>query len=63
MKYRFLAALSVLLAIGCAKAPSSAPTPVNQNSTGVSISIPDIGGEGTVAADEQHVSLKIEGMT
>lgn len=63
MKYRFLAALSVLLAIGCAEAPSSAPSSAGQNSTGVSISIPDDGGEGTVAADEQLVSLKIEGMT
>lgn len=61
MKLRFLAALTVLLAIGCAEAPSSAPALVSENSTSASVS--NSGGEGTVAADEQLVSLNIEGMT
>lgn len=72
MKYRFLASLSVLLAVGCG-APTPSPVPVSQNSTdtGVEISIPDSSAvEGEVAegdqpagadaaADEKLVSLNV----
>ena len=62
MKLRFLASLSVLLAVGC----SQAPAPVSDDSPDVEISIPDQPSEPSAdteaAADETLVSLSVPGM-
>ncbi|GEM_PF-5671295 len=65
MKLRFLASLSVLLALGC----SQAPAPVSEESPDVEISIPDMPSESegestdtTAAANETLVSLSVPDM-
>jgi len=67
MRRLFLASLSVVLAIGCAKAPSPAPTSGDGNTSDVEISIPDASDEGDqsaieAAAPEKLVSLNVPNM-
>jgi ABC-type Fe3+-hydroxamate transport system substrate-binding protein len=70
----FLATLSVVLAIGCTKAPSPAPISASSNTTDVEITIPDSFDEDVSvgesepaaatdeAANEKLVSLNVPGM-
>ncbi|MEO8498562.1 MAG: hypothetical protein ABI614_26160 [Planctomycetota bacterium] len=64
MKLRFLASLSVLLAVGCSQTPTSSP--VSDASPDVKVSIPDVPSESTAnteaAANETLVSFNVPDM-
>ncbi len=70
MKLRFLAGLSLVVAIGCSQSSAPAPTTASSNATsGVEVSIPDAPSESSgetadveAAATETLVSLSVPDM-
>ena len=68
MKFKFLASLSVLMAIGCADSPTPSPVDVagDSNATGVDITIPETSeGDASAtdaAASERLVSINVTNM-
>ena len=61
MRRMFLASLSVVLAIGCAQAPSDAPLEVGSNTTDLEISFPESSATDA-AASERLVSINVTNM-